>query len=477
MPEPRDFPILQIDGERNELLAPYRHACRHLREQLIEPGDESALKATALRGQHQARVEAWDAAWGTLGARWAGIGTRSLTDAFLAGFDSNGYVPAVLDVTNGGNPPSASEGERIAAPLVAMAEWELFKLHGNRERLAHAYELLRADFLYREEHQRKRNGLVAGSPGPYQLHSTGRFMLGGRVVPSLAAGASWVDASGMYALNARVLGEMARLLKRKEDAGEFEWVLRDVAARMNALMWDEEENWYFDLDEHGARLPVKTLAGMWAVWSGVAPRSRGERMLERLSDPTQFERANPYSTISAAEGDYRRKDGTPAGVARTDFNLPAWESAFAMHTSGVAQRAAEAHLRRVAKVLKDSGETYLAYDPDRDTPAPLHDGASGANSPLGHAAVIQATLGVWMGLRPHAYRQELEVFPFIEERHTIEGLRFAFGTLNMEIGPADRTGARRQIELMCDVPFKLRVHTGGKGHVHDIQPGMHTLQA
>jgi len=82
-----------------------------------------------------------------------------------------------------------------------------------------------------------------------------------------------------------------------------------------------------------------------------------------------------------------------------------------------------------------------------------------------------------MGLRPHANRGELELVPHLEQRHSIEGLRFAFGTINMEIGPADKTGARRTLELMCDVPFKLRVRQGDKSQLHDLHPGMHTLQA
>ncbi|MCA8915409.1 MAG: hypothetical protein KDB90_08350 [Planctomycetes bacterium] len=477
MPEPRDFPILKIHGDQDNLLDPYRHACLHLRENIVEPGDESALKAPALRGLSQAVVDAWDASLASLGMRWAGIGTRSVTDPFLAALDPSGYIPAQLELATGGNPPADNERKRIAAPLLAMAEWEHFKLHGNRERLTHAFEILRADFLYREDHQRKRNGLLAGSPEPYRLHATGRFMLGGRVVPSLAGGASWVDASGMYALNARVLSEMARVLGEKEKAGELEWAMRDVAAKVNALMWSEEDSWYYDLDEHGAHLPVKTLASMWAVWSGIAPRNRAEEMLKRLSDPTQFERAHPFSSVSAAEGDYRKRDGAPGGVARADFNLVAFESLFALHKYTAAQRAAELHLRRLAQILLDSGEMFMAADPDRDIPAPLHDGASGANAPLAHALCIQNTLGVLMGLRPHAHRGELELIPYVEEKHTIEGLRFAYGTLNMEVGPAVKGGGRRSIELMCDVPFKLKVRQGEKTWLHDLHPGMHTLQA
>src|SRR5690606_22379453 len=125
------------------------------------------------------------------------------------------------------------------------------------------------------------------------------------------------------------------------------------------------------------------------VWSGIAPRSRADEMLKKLGDPTQFERAHPFSTVSASEGDYRKRDGAPGGVARADFNLVAFESLMALHRHGQAQKAAEMHLRRQAQILLDSGEMFLASDPDRDIPAPLHDGASGANAPLVHAMCVQ----------------------------------------------------------------------------------------
>jgi hypothetical protein len=471
------LPILKIQGDRDALLAPYRHAVANILGALIEPGDESALKNIAIRGADQRFVDAWDAAFATIGLRWAGEGVSGVADPFLAALDPSGYVPSKLELATGGNPPDSNERNRIAAPLTAWAEWELFKLRGNRERLEHAFALLKADFYYREDHNRKRNGLVAGVPEPYKLGATGRFTLGGRVVPSLANGASWIDASCMYALNARVLGDMARVLGRREDAGELEWTMRDLAAKVNARMWSNEDNWYHDLDEHGAALPMQTLAGFWAVLSGVAPRSSAEAMIKALNDPTRFERSHPWATVSATESDYRGRDGVPLGVARADFNLLVCEALFAAHHHTTAQRGIEQHLKRASKVLADSGGLYLAHDPDKDMPAPLPDGSSGEDSPLAMACCFQNTLGGLMGLRPHGHRGELELVPYLEEGHTIENLSFAFGTVNMDVHPADKTGARRTIEVMTDVPFKLRTRTGDKSFVHDIQPGMHTINA
>src|SRR5690606_5987244 len=147
-------------------------------------------------------------------------------------------------LATGANPPGP-DASRIAAPLAAFAEWELFKLRGNRERLEHAFNLLKADFDYRQDHARRRNGLVTGASETYRLAATGRFMLGGRVVPSLASGASWIDATCIYALNARVLAEMAVVLGHREAAGELEWSLREVASRVNSRMWHEEDGWYY----------------------------------------------------------------------------------------------------------------------------------------------------------------------------------------------------------------------------------------
>jgi len=473
---PPTFPILTIDGERDSLLGPYRHAVAQIGSTLAVPGDESALKAPAVRGLTQGIAESWDAVFATLGLRWALHGASSATDSFLAALDAARYVPASLKFADGGNPGDDKDTARVSAPLLAYAEWELFKIRGDKTRLAHAFEVLLADHRWRMANQRRRNGLFSGTPGPYRLNATSRFMLGGRIVPSLASGSSWVDACGMHALNARVLSEMARALHHNEEAGELDWDFRDIAARMNVTMWNEDDGWYYDLDEHGSFLAMRTLAGLYAILSGVAPRNRADRMLARLGDPTQFERAHPLSSLAASEGDYRKRDGTPVGVVRSETNLIAWESYYAVGRGPKGQRQCEAHLRRSAKVLADSGELYLACDPDRDMPAPIPDGNSGADAPVAMAAAIQETLGCLFGLRPHGHRGELEICLHLDDKHRVEGLPFMLGTVNYEVSAQPATG-RRSIELMCDLPLKLKVRRGDQFQTHDLHPGLHTLQA
>lgn len=429
------FPEITIKGDRARLLAPYRHACEVLARGAKFPS-------------------AWDAAFATLGLRFAREGFYAPNNTFLAGLDREGYVHEALDASI------------PAAPLTAWSEWELFKVRADKTRLSHALPLLGADFAWRQAHARA-DGLFAGSPRAYRTEHTSRFWRGGKFTESAAEGGAWVDASCMMALNARCLKDMALALGLKEEAARFEWALREMAARINEKMFSEQDGWYFDLDEKGAPMPVRSLASYWAVVSGVAPLARAERQAGALSDVTKFERAHPYSTLSASEREYRGKDGKPLGVARSDFNVLGYETLHALDRGAQADFNAEDHLARVARVLTDTHELYEAYDPDKDAPV-------GAPSALTAALVVNIVLGYVAGLRPDAARGELMLALRLRDAFTIEGLPYAGGSISIEATP---TGAsRRKLEVMTDVALKLRIKTAERIESHELTPGSHSLQ-
>jgi len=430
------FPEITIKGDRARLLAPYRHACEVL-----------AKGATF--------SSAWDAAFATLGLRFAREGFSAPNNPFLAGLDREGYVHETLDASI------------PAAPLAAWSERELFKVRADKVRLAHALPLLAADFAWRQAHKRP-DGLYAGNARACRSAHSSRFWRSGKFDEAAAEGGAWIDASCMMALNAHCLKEIALALDRTEEAARFEWAMRELAARINEKLFSEPDGWYFDADEKGALMPVRSMASYWAVISGVAPIARAERQIGALSDVTKFERAHPYSTLSANEREYRGKDGKPLGVARSDFNVLGYEALHALDRGAQADFNAEDHLARVARVLADTHELYEAYDPDKDTPI-------GAPSALTAAIIVNIVLVYVVGLRPNAARNELTLALRLRDAFTIEGLPFAGGSVSVE---ATATGAaRRKLEVMTDVPFKLRIKTHERTESHDLTPGSHSLQA
>ncbi|KAA0209603.1 hypothetical protein EDM80_14510 [bacterium] len=465
------FPTINIKGDRARLLQPYRHATEALNSLVLPPGPQNKLKASVLKGLMPGRVDAWDAAFATLGLRYASEGFFAPTNAFLAALDREGFVPASLSADTG----AACGEERASAPLMSYAEWELYRARGNRERLAHALPLLAADFDWREQHQRLANGLYAGTPEAYRLGVTSRFWVGGKFNADLALKSSWVDASCLQALHARCLMDIAHALGERELAARFEWAMRDLSSKINALLWSEGDGWYFDLDDKGTRLAVRSLASFWAIISTVAPMARAERQIGSLSDVTKFERAHPYSTLSAGEREYRGRDGRPLGVARSDFNVIGYEALHALERGAQADFNAEDHLARVCRVLADTHELFLAYDPDRDLPVSQADGATGANASLTAALMVHIALTYLVGLRPHAGKGELQLHLRLRDAFSVEGYPFNGGSVMIE---AQSVGAaRRKLEVMTDVPLKLRVRTSERTETHDLSPGSHSLQA
>jgi len=465
------FPEITIKGDRARLVAPYRHACEALTQLVLPVAADSVLKAQALKGDHPDRIDAWDAAFASLGLRFAREGFFAASNPFLAALDESGFVHASLATARS----SDAGPDRIAAPLLAWSELELFNARGDRERLAHALALLTADFSWREANLRKPNGLYAGTPHAYRVGVTSRFALGGKFNDELAARGNWIDASSMHALNAHSLMQMAVLLEQRESAARFEWALRDLCVKINAALWSEQEGWYFDADEHGNRLPVRSLASYWAVVSGVAPIARAERQIGALSDVTRFERAHPYSTLSATEREYRGRDGKPLGVVRSDFNVLGYEALHRLERGAQADFNAEDHLARMARVLADTHELFTAYDPDRDQPALTGDGLSGSNSSLTAALVVHIALAHLVGLRPHAGKSEVLLNLRLRDAFTVEGFPFNGGSLTIEASPVG--AARRKLEVMTDVPLKLKVKTAERVDSHDLTPGSHSLLA
>jgi Trehalase len=430
------FPEITIKGDRARLLAPYRHGCEVLAR---SPKFSSA----------------WEAAFATLGLRFAREGFVAPNNPFLAGLDREGYIHETIDASI------------PAAPLAAWSEWELFKVRADKARLTHALPLLAADFAWRQAHKRQ-DGLYSGSQRAFRSGLSSRFWRGGQFNEAAAEGGAWIDASCMMALNALCLKEMALALGQREEAARFEWAMRELAARINEKLWSEADGWYFDADERGTLMPVRSLASYWAIVSGVAPVARAERQVGALSDVTKFERAHPYSSLSASEREYRGKDGKPLGVARSDFNVLGYESLHALDRGAQADFNAEDHLARVARVLADTHELFEAYDPDKDSPI-------GAPSALTAALMINIVLVYVVGLRPNAAKGELTLALRLRDSFSIEGLPFAGGSFSIEATP---TGAsRRKLEVMTDVPFRLRVKTHERIESHDLTPGSHSLQA
>ena len=110
----------------------------------------------------------------------------------------------------------------------------------------------------------------------------------------------------------KAMEQIALRLGKKEDAEDYSRRALDLKQKVNAILWDDGEGFYFDRDEHtGERVRVKTVAGFMPLWAGIASPGQASRLVkEHLLNPGEFCSPWPVASMAASEpgfspGDHR----------------------------------------------------------------------------------------------------------------------------------------------------------------------------
>ncbi len=75
---------------------------------------------------------------------------------------------------------------------------------------------------------------------------------------------------------------------------------------INTVFWDNKDGFYFDRDQRtGRRIRVKSVAGFFPLWAGVASQQQANRLVhEHLLNPKEFWTAYPVPTYALTEPDF-----------------------------------------------------------------------------------------------------------------------------------------------------------------------------
>ena len=109
------------------------------------------------------------------------------------------------------------------------------------------------------------------------------------------------DFNTMMAINALYMSAMADILNDKDSGFLYKKQYFALKTRINSLMWDSEDGFYYDLDMEENRIRVKTIGCYWALLAEIANDEKAERIIEKLSDPKFFGAPHPFPSLSLSE--------------------------------------------------------------------------------------------------------------------------------------------------------------------------------
>jgi neutral trehalase len=211
-------------------------------------------------------------------------------DVFYSRQEESGAIRSAYTIATGlpDLPPDNPEG--LTLPLFAWAEFNLYHKTANKKRLKEVIPILDRHIAWVDSVCRRPNGLYA-----VPLAATGME------TPGRERATYPVDFNTAMAINVLYLSAMADILNDKEASFKYKRQYFSLKTRINDLMWDNDDGFYYDIDSEEQRIKIKTLAGYWPLLAEIPNDDKAERIIAKLQDPAFFGTPHPFPSMAVSE--------------------------------------------------------------------------------------------------------------------------------------------------------------------------------
>ena len=283
----------------------------------------------------------------------------------------------------------------------------------------------------------------------------------------------WIDAICQQALAARMIAELFGIVGDPASGAEWEKRFEEKKELVNALYWDEEDGFYYDIDRNTHDFyKVMTIASYWALTAGIATKERADEMVGQIENEKTLGGCVPLLSLSRADGNFE-SDG---GYWRGALWLPtAYAALKGMASYGYYEQAHTAAKKVVDHMLK----TYLDYEPHtiwecysptEPKPAKTHDGKN----------FVRRDFCGWSALGPISIYIEFvlgfhtaDAFQRVLEWEKPKGFQKEIGIRNFRFGDivTDVVAKGDFCTVISNKPYTLKIN----GHEFSVCEGEQTV--
>jgi putative isomerase len=266
----------------------------------------------------------WDSYFETLLQLYMGMGPDRSENAVLMFLDNqrpSGFIPR--DIPSASEYPS--EAEEHVKPFLAQIALLDTSVSGSSQWLDddHFERIGRAIDYWLNQMDSNHDGLSEWMSGPHSGMDTQRErtgLWGARV-------SEGVDLNCYLVREMRAYASLAQLRGRRKLANEYAKKADQLRDRIRAMMWDESDGWYYDLNRTtGKPIRVKSVASFAVLWAGVATAEQAKSMVyEHLLNAREFWSNYPVPALARSEPGY--SEGELAGDVGSGWRGNTWISA------------------------------------------------------------------------------------------------------------------------------------------------------
>ncbi|MGP1438346.1 MAG: MGH1-like glycoside hydrolase domain-containing protein [Treponema sp.] len=225
-------------------------------------------------------------------------------DYFYAHQEENGAIRARYNLETNAPVVCDDNPEGLSMPLFSWAEFNIYHKTGNKKRVKEVLPILLKHTKWIEENFKCENGLYKTPLATCNMGNTPR------------EGAAYlIDFNASMAINVLYLSALGDILNDKEIMFQYKRTYFTIKTRISNMMWNDEDAFYYDLDENEKQIAKKTIATFWTLFAEIPNVDKANGLISHLENPNSFGTEHPFPSLAASEKEYSEMgEGYKGGV-------------------------------------------------------------------------------------------------------------------------------------------------------------------
>ncbi|MDR2535267.1 MAG: hypothetical protein LBD29_04440 [Treponema sp.] len=271
-------------------------------------------------------------------------------DVFYDRQEPNGAIRSAYQIETGLPVVDKDNPEGLGLPLFAWAEFNLYHKSANKKRVKDVLPILHRYTEWIDATFKRSNGL-------YQVPLSATSMVNapreGAVYP--------MDFNTMMAINVLYMSALADILNDKESSFQYKRQYFSLKTRINTLMWDPDDGFYYDIDQNEKRIPVKMLAGYWALLAEIPNDDKAEQLIAKLQAPQFFGAPHPFPSVAVNEPSFDESGRGYRGAVFPHLTFMVIKGLERYQRWDLARECAIRHLYFVLDSMSPEGAIHAAH--------------------------------------------------------------------------------------------------------------------
>lgn len=257
----------------------------------------------------------------------------------------------------------------ILPPLFSWAEFNIYHKVGMKKRVRDIMPILESYYTWVENNYKQENGLYAVPLEATTMVNSPRTDM---YYP--------VDFNAHQTINTLYMSALGDILNDKEKSYRFKRYYFSLKTRINSLMWNDEDSFYYDLDRKERQIKVKSSASFWTLMAEIPNKDKAERLITHLTDPNEFGSEHPFPTLSVKDKHFNRMGHAYHGSVFPHITFAIIKGLEKYGKYDLARECSIRHLYYVLDALHpedgNNGNLWEAYLPQKEGAAtwPRHEG-------------------------------------------------------------------------------------------------------